>query len=246
MRALGVFVSGATGSGKTRMTTRHAEPWRRRVIVNPTGSVQLDGSELVTSYAEALKRLPDMWAAERFSLSCMFTSDVEYAQLFQALNAVVTVTARGFWQDRKPVRPTLLVIDEVDNWSSPNAIDPALDRLLRYGRHAGVSWCVNCRADVETNRSVRMNAAQLILFQQGMLSTDTRRALASAQAIREAQGLSPVPNVLTLTRHDSDQPRYAVEGRHFAAIPSPWGDWWQRWCDLARLPLIQPPTTAGA
>ena len=143
----------------------------------------------------------------------------DYARFFGAL-ALLMRTLRG----QNP--NFLLVIDEVDLWSDSKNIDPNLGHILRYGRHYGCSWIANCRADVHTNRDVRMNAAEILLFRQGMLSPELSKMVAAVTN-------SHATKIAQLTRHGPDEPKNAVEGTHFIALPEPFDEWLPTWQALA-------------
>lgn len=218
----GVFISGATGSGKSRMMERLALDWKRRILVDPTFS--FDADVRARTLNEAKEYLKSRWRpGEPINLACTFKEDDEYTQFFGAIYSVAAQTVG----ESKPV---CLAIDEVDLWSSPKSILPALSKVLRYGRHFGVSWIAACRADVQTNRDIRMNATETILFQQGMLSPDMVKMLKSAEKIRE-QEFTPT---FRLRRHGPNEPPEAIEGEHFLAVPEPFTEWLVGWRSLAR------------
>lgn len=216
----GVFISGASGSGKSRMTERLAEPWKRVIYVDPMRSFDV---EAATTWDDAAKKLAQFWKSpEPMQFGVSFTDDEDYRKFFGALL---------FLMDRKAgtLPNFLFVLDEVDLWSSPQTMDPKLARILRYGRHYGCSWIANCRADVHTNRDVRMNAAEVLIFQQDMLSPDMEKKVKSAARTREAG----FPEVQRLVRHGPDEPELAVEYIHFIAWPLPFDEWYPSWTALA-------------
>ena len=218
----GVFISGASGSGKSRMMARLAAFWKRRILVDPTFSFEAEAR--ARKFDEAAKYLQTRWKQNAaIDLACTFKEDEEYNRLFAGIYAVATATVGESI-------PLCVGIDEVDLWSGPKYIAPPLSKLLRYGRHYGVSWMAACRADVQTNRDVRMNATETILFQQGMLSTEMRQMLKSAEAIRQTE----MPEPFRLTRHGPNEPPEAVEGTHFLAVPEPFDVWLESWKTLAR------------
>jgi hypothetical protein len=121
-------------------------------------------------------------------------------------------------------------VDEVDLFSSPNWIEEKLSRLLRYGRHSSMSWAAACRADVETHRDVRMNASEMVLFRQGMLSQEMKRIIKDAEIVRETN----VVAIGRLTLHGPEEPELATEGTHFVAVPEPFDEWLADWEKLAQ------------
>jgi hypothetical protein len=217
---MGVFVSGGSGSGKSRMTERLSEPWRRVIYVDPMRSFR---TATVETWPDAVTSLATFWktpGALKFGAS--FTSDEDYAKFFGALAALMK-HSRG-------ANPNfLLVVDEIDLWSSPQHLDANLSYIFRYGRHYGCSWIANCRADVQTHRDVRMNAAEILLFRQGMVSPEIQKMVKAAEMQR---GIL-LPAVWTLTMHGRSEPPSAVEGTHFLALPEPFADWLPRWHALA-------------
>jgi hypothetical protein len=217
----GVFVCGATGTGKSRMLMRLAGMWKRVLIADPTGS--LDAEVTTTTYDETVRALHDLFPAKPFRIAAVYDNDAEYGKLFAGLAALLRKT-KGL------APPFLLVIDEVDLFSSPMRIEPQLSRLLRYGRHSAMSWAVACRADVETHRDVRMNAGEIILFRQGMLSPHMRQIIKSAEIVREEK----LPTVHRLTPHGPKEGPTAHENTHFVAVPDPFDEFLVEWKRLAK------------
>lgn len=219
----GVFITGKTGSGKSRMTKRLAGMFPRQLYVDPMESFEVPVRW--RSYAEARKELPKLWYEKEFVVACTFRDKREYPKLFMLLFSLAEAT-RGSAPD------LCLVVDEVDLWSGPekDEIDESLSSIIQYGRHYGISWIANCRADVMTNRVVRMNAAEIILFRQSMLSAHVR---AEMKAAEEDRG-GPLPRVSRLTLHGPDEPPDAVEGSHFVAVPDPFSEWLPTWEKLAQ------------
>lgn len=222
----GVFISGATGSGKSRMTQRLAASWARVLYIDPMRTVRdIPQDGRVLRFNDAKQQLARSWHAPAFRIACSFSDDMEYRYLFHSLKALLDNRA-----DHAP--DFLLVVDEVDLWSSPGKINPALSHLLRYGRHFGMSWIANCRADTETHRDVRMNAQEVLVFRQGMISPELQRMIRSACRIRDIPRIEPG----LLTKHDRSQPQLALEGAHFIALPDPWEEWYPSWLALASTP----------
>jgi hypothetical protein len=211
----GVFISGATGSGKSRMAERIAQAWPRVIAIDPTYSFSY--SDRIEK-AESVKVLAKLWNEPRYRVAVTLSDDAAYLRLLSAIFEIAAIRDSDF----------CLVIDEIDLWSSPAKIAPSLSRILRYGRHYGINWVAVCRADVQTNRDVRMNATEVILFRQGMLSAEMRRLLESSFRLRA----EPVPDVARLVKWDTPGP--PEEGRHYVAVPDPWADWWPTWAALAR------------
>jgi hypothetical protein len=218
---LGVFVCGRTGSGKSRMLNRLAAYWSRVLFIDPTGS--LHAREVTKGYDDTVRALSSSYMREKFSISAVYDNDEEYEKLFAGLVRLIR-TGKG----KAP--PFLLVVDEIDLFSSPSTIEPSLSRLLRYGRHASMSWAVACRADVETHRDVRMNASEVVLFRQGMLSNEMKRIIKDAEIVREGA----LPVIGRLTPHGPEEPDLAEEGKHFVAVPEPFGEWLERWKETAK------------
>lgn len=216
----GVFISGASGSGKSRMTARLAQPWDRVIYVDPMGS--FDAEYTALSFKAAVGYLSERWNNRPFSMSVRFDNDEDYSRFFAGLYALMQRT-------RGAVDNFLLVLDEVDLWSSPKYIDASLAKILRYGRHYGCSWIANCRADVHTNRDIRMNAAEILLFRQGMLSPEMAKLVQAASAERD----QTFPSVAKLKRHGPNEPELAEEGTHFLAVPEPFDEWLVTWEALA-------------
>lgn len=221
---IGVFVSGQTGAGKSRMLERLAQDWTRVLYVDPTNSFGSPDDKTFTitrTYEETVTALSQHYQKGPFRIVAVYKNDEEYAKLFTGL-------ARLLDESKGLAEPWLLLVDEVDLFSEPSWIDPNLRHMLRYGRHSAMSWICACRADVETHRAVRMNAT-FILFRQGMLSPDARRSLKDAEEIREAE----LPKVGKLTLHGAEEPPEAVEGTHFLCVPVGFDELLVRWRELA-------------
>lgn len=204
------------------MTERLAQPWRRVIYVDPMRSFQ---TATVTTWPDAQVSLATFWRTPgEVNFGVTFTRDEDYTKFFGALAAL----ARTSHENHVPMPRFLFVVDEVDLWSGPKFLDPHLSHLFRYGRHYGCSWIANCRADVHTNRDVRMNAAEILLFRQGMLSPELSKMVAAASAQRDEE----LPEVWRLTPHDGAD-ALAVEGVNFLAVPDPFDDWFGTWKALA-------------
>jgi len=202
------------------MTERLAAPWQRVIYVDPMRSFR---TATVEQWPDAAVTLATFWRSDKpIRFGVTFTSDAHYVKFFGALAALM--------QSLRGQNPNfLLVVDEVDLWSSPKYLDPNLSHIFRYGRHYGCSWIANCRADVQTHRDVRMNAAEIILFRQGMLSPEMSKMLAAAAIQRGAN----FPEVWQLTPHGPDEPALAEEHTHFLAIPEAFDIWLPQWHALA-------------
>lgn len=216
----GVFITGASGSGKSRMTQRLAALWQRKILLDPMRSFDADAR--AETLKDAIAFLAKHWSDESFSVALSFDEDEEYRQFFGALYALMKRT-------RGATGNFLLVLDEVDLWSSSKDIDENLAKILRYGRHYGCSWIANCRADVHTNRDVRMNAAEILVFRQGMLSPEMAKMIGASEEERDVS----FPRVARLVQHGPNEPDNAEEMRHFIAVPESFDDWLPTWEKLA-------------
>jgi len=205
------------------MTERLAQPWRRVIYVDPMRSFQ---TATVTTWADAATSLATFWRTPgAINFGVTFTRDDDYRKFFGALAEL----ARNAHEAHAPLERFLLVVDEVDLWSGPKFLDAGLSHLFRYGRHYGCSWIANCRADVHTNRDVRMNAAEIILFRQGMLSPELSKMVAAASVQRDIL----LREVWQLSPHNTDEPAAATENVHFIAVPEPFNEWLVSWKALA-------------
>ncbi len=217
----GVFISGMTGSGKSRMAEKLSAPWRRAVFVDPTRSFeQIDFR--ATTFGEAMSFLKARWLHKEFRLAVTFDDESDYPRFFQAF-AKVAVGTFGKCDN------VLLVLDEIDMWSSPRKVEPSISYILRYGRHYGICWIAICRADVQTNRDVRMNASQVIVFKQGMLSSELKTMIQDAGIVRDEQMTMPARLMKWNTSGD------ATEGTHYLTLPERFDDWLPSWQALAKV-----------
>lgn len=216
----GVFISGMTGSGKSRKAEELAKPWRRVVFIDPTRSFE-DVDVRASTLADAAAFLKTRWLDKPFRLAVSFDDEDDYTRFF----AMFSRLAVGTFGRADNV---LLVMDEVDMWSSPRKVEKSVSYLLRYGRHYGVCWIAVCRADVQTHRDVRMNATEIVVFRQGMLSPELRQMLQDASIVR-GEPLT-MPARLRKWNHAGN----AVEGEHYVALPEPFGEWLPTWVALAK------------
>ena len=217
----GVLITGKSGSGKSRMTKRLASMFQRQLYVDPMES--FDVETRLRSYDELKSILPSVWGDKSFSIACTFSNDAEYQRMFAGVY--------GIARHSRGLSPNVcFVIDEVDLWSGSDKgdIDPNLSNIVRYGRHFGVSWIANCRADVHTNRDIRMNAAEVLVYRQTMLSNDLRKEIAASFEERGEE----FPRIGKLVNHGPDEPPEAVEGTHFIAVPDTFTDWLATWKKL--------------
>lgn len=216
----GVLVTGKTGSGKTRKTAELADGWERRIAFDPTKSIDLSGRkavEVVRDYRSAAEYLQAKWKGERLDLCCRFTDPADFPRLFAQLYAA------AIHSEQTVLYPTLIQFDEIDQWSSPNKIVPSVDTLIRYGRHYRLSWTATCRADVETHRTVKMNATQILAFRQGMLSSESERMLKAASRLRGAD----LPHPAEMKLWDTDVA--SEENVHFVALQDSYSEWRPTW-----------------
>lgn len=206
------------------MLWRLSLPWKRGLFVDPTNSFESEGMVVTHSYADTIKALSDVYLSHDFRISAVYDNDEEYSKLFAGL-ALLLSKSRG------RARPWLLVVDECDLFATPNQIDRNFSRLLRYGRHSAMSWAVACRADVQTHRDVRMNASEILLFRQGMLSPEMTKMLKSSRLERD--DMEGWPEVSRLRLHGPDEPPEAEEGVHFIGVPDTFSEWFYHWETLA-------------
>lgn len=216
------FITGVTGSGKSRMAEQLIEHWGRVVVIDPTRSYS--GGDSVKNYRQFADKLNLVWRSEEavFRINCVFADNGDYPRLFAAMYAAATHS------EGKAPR-TLIVIDECDLWSSANRIDPHLSNLVRYGRHYLLCWIATCRADVETHRDIRMNATMRLYFKQGMLSKESERMFKSEATLRKEE----IPHPAEMVKWEGDN-ETAKEGEHFIAIgDEEYTAWLKRWETLA-------------
>jgi hypothetical protein len=64
-----------------------------------------------------------------------------------------------------PVEPLTVLIEEADLRCSPQYMVPALDKLIRYGRHWGVSIVALARRPAEISRHLTAQADTIVSFQ---------------------------------------------------------------------------------
>jgi hypothetical protein len=222
---MGVLVTGRTGSGKSRMAKRLAEYWNRILAVDPTWSYtsEKDGWEITTSYEATVRALALKFVKEPFKISAVYDTDEEYEKLFDGI-------AKLLRENKGRAKGFLVVVDEVDKWTSPMDINEHLSQMYRYGRHSCMSWVAACRADTQTNRDIRMNASEIIVFKQGMLSKETKDMIRDTGEIRG----KPLPPIAKLTPHGRDEPPEAVEDTHFVCTPDTWAEFETQWSTLAK------------
>lgn len=71
-----------------------------------------------------------------------------------------------FWVSRiiESIGNICFVAEEVDFFISPQKLDPAFSRLIRYGRHRGVEMICISRRPAEVNRNLTAQASRLFIF----------------------------------------------------------------------------------
>jgi hypothetical protein len=91
-----------------------------------------------------------------------------------------------------------LVIEEVDMYCSAQKPLPALDRLLRYGRHRDISVIAISRRPADVPRLLTAQADEVVTFQQ----TEPRdlawiRARSGQEQMQQVQNLHPFQYLIT-------------------------------------------------
>lgn len=145
-----VCVFGRKGTGKTtyaaNLTEKLYQSGKTVIVVAPMGGFKLHGSPEVDS----VKQLEAVARSGRRSMLIipdmdddLPTKTFEFA--YRAGNCV-------------------LVVDEVDTYFSHANPDPWLRKIVRYGRHRGVSLIAICQRPANVQRDLTAMADELILF----------------------------------------------------------------------------------
>ena len=146
------FVSGMRGSGKTYWTRRFALDQGRVMIFDPMSEY---GSATQHHISELGAFLDYMETASSSSLL-----DVAFDPLDHA------TAIRYFCRCALVVRNVTVIIDELDIFCRPNLVPLELEKLIKYGRHCGVSIVGVSRRPSEVARLFTSQANRFVVFRQ--------------------------------------------------------------------------------
>lgn len=141
-----ILVLGMKGSGKTYFVKTKLLPRIKRYVV----------IDILDEYAGyCVRDFPEFLEADRSGRSrivCKFTDDLDvtYALLYLWERGEITV-----------------VLEEVDQQAASFSINPALEQLIKYGRHRNLSIIGVTRRPFEITALLRSQADSVVTFRQG-------------------------------------------------------------------------------
>lgn len=222
MRNCVITIVGQKGAGKTQMARRLADQSPRLVIIDRL--LEHEGTLVTTSAPKALGYLAENWRGD-FRLVCRFRTELAHAAMFRYL---------AYTAQRCPTLPVSLMVEECDFFSNAHGMEPTLDYLYRYGRHARINLLAIARNDTDLHRSILSNTDALIAMRVHKFSKEMREKF-------DAQELSKIRGLTTLTPGVA-----AVKGTHYYVYPDSKehpNDPFKLWAECQT--LMQPQPTKG-
>jgi hypothetical protein len=140
---------GRKGSGKTTLTRSLLHDEKRYIIADSLN--EYDAPQIAATESE-ISRECEKKLNGKLRLCIKVGSD----QMFDAACDAAYITGK--------VKPVLFVIEEADMRCSPSYVTPSLDRLIRYGRHWGVSILAVARRPAEVTRHLTAQADTIAVF----------------------------------------------------------------------------------
>lgn len=211
---------GQTGAGKSSLA-RAMIPYFSRVLVldkhweygPKDGCVVIEGfrafSELVTRDIRGSWRV-----AFRTSVDEEWAAAVAFTYYIQEQRA----RAEEFGVDDPP--STLIIVEEVGLFSSPQKLPPWLGNLFNYGRHYGITAVGIVRQDTETHKILRNNSTKVFFRLEEItgsvakgLGLEKTEQIANLPLYEWRSGNPPVGGVHYLTRPDCGDVLQVLKGR---------------------------------
>lgn len=146
------LIFGKTGTGKSLFTKRVLLPVLDRSIIIDA-MLEYENGIVFNSLNDLLDYCIDNDINEEseFCFVCRFTSDNEIEGLFEAVFELSNLT---------------LVVEEAEIYISPYAKSNNFLKLVRYGRHKGISIIGIARRTSELSQSFRAQTDEIISFKQ--------------------------------------------------------------------------------
>ena len=152
-----ILILGKTGSGKSTLAKRLIRKFPRIVVFDPLDEYPGDFiCESVEDFAETVEREAE---SEKFVIVCRFKSDSVsvHAVMLQYETAARIV---------KEVGDLLLVLEEAEMFIDSYDSDSAINYLISFGRHKGISILGIGRRPTELAVKLRAQSTTFITFQQ--------------------------------------------------------------------------------
>lgn len=143
-----ILIFGKTGSGKTTFVKRLVKKLNRVIIIDKMFEYE-DG--IIFYKFEDLLNYFLLNKPSSFKFICRFENDIDIENLFIFC-----------WY----VKNLVLVVEEAEMYISPFVKQSNFLRLVRYGRHRGISIIAVARRVIEVSNDIKANSDKIVTFQQ--------------------------------------------------------------------------------
>lgn len=142
---------GKKGSGKSFLVKECLEESFRHIIVDNLG--EYSAREVYTDLPNAVNRMIQISKTnpKRYSIAFRFQTVEEDLKAIE-----IASTLSNF----------LIVIEETSKYVNSHSMPPAIESLIRYGRHSCISQFYLARRPSEINRELTANSDAIITFKQ--------------------------------------------------------------------------------
>lgn len=141
-----ITVLGQRGSGKSSWVQKKLPSFPRFILVDTLG--EYSGFRVVTDKQELFDLV---WNKHQGIMQIIYNSieDEDFGFVCSLVEEIEDI---------------ILVVEEVDNYCTPMQIPVELKRLLKYGRHKGISMVFVSRRPAEINRLITSQTQRYICF----------------------------------------------------------------------------------
>lgn len=143
-----ILVFGRTGSGKSYFVKKLIKKLKRVIVIDKM--IEYESDTIFYNLTDLIKYILEN-KPEQFYFVCRFESDKEIEKLFELV-----------WY----LKNLVLVVEESELYISPYQKQSNFLKLVRYGRHRGISIIAIARRVVELSNDVKANADKIISFKQ--------------------------------------------------------------------------------
>lgn len=144
------LVVGKTGYGKSRLVKESIRMLDRLVVFDVMNEYdQLKDIQLVNSIDDFISLLKSAGQHGSIFVRVVLKSQDQYETCFSACNIVGNLT---------------VVIEEISNFSSSHSLSPALEQLVRFGRHVDISLIGISQRFADIGLLLRNNFDVLVTF----------------------------------------------------------------------------------